>query len=232
MIGDLTEIVPAITAELKRERPRADIDVAVGALALTAALTVERLPLRPSCEAPRRPRPDGQAHRSLRRPAAARPQRGDDRPRPAQAAPAPRPRPHPHRDLLGLPRPLPHDRDRDDRRGRRERHAAVARPSGLVRADGRRVRRRWCSLGVIGAASIRKVERPDALRGQPPGRGRPDPRADRRDRHHPAALARDTNRTGLERVAGGMVARLRRALRPLRGDAPRCSSASSCGPTC
>ena len=81
--------------------------------------------------------------------------------------------------------------------------------------------------GVIAALAIRKLQRPGALRGQPPGRGRPDPGDDRRDRLDAAAVAREPDRARPERVAGGLVARGRRPLRPLRRRLvrPRCSSA-------
>ena len=95
------------------------------------------------------------------------------------------------------------------------RHAPVARPPGLVRVHGRPVR---------GARARRRDRRgdhpegpaPGALRGQPSRRGRPDPRADRRDRDDAAPLARLADRARAERVAGGLVARLERALEPVR----------------
>ena len=70
--------------------------------------------------------------------------------------------------------------------------------------------------GVIGAAIIRKVQRPARFEGSHLGRGRPDPRADRRDRHDAPALARVADRARPERVAGELVARLGRALGPVR----------------
>ena len=88
--------------------------------------------------------------------------------------------------------------------------------------------------GVVAAFAIRKVQRPSALRRQPPRRGRPDPGADRRDRDDAAPLARLADRARAERVAGGLVAGLERALAAFRRAARwrRCASASSSGRTC
>ena len=57
---------------------------------------------------------------------------------------------------------------------------------------------------------------PAALRGQPPARGRPDPRLDRVDRDDAAAVARVADRAAPERVPGRLGAGLARALAPLR----------------
>ena len=61
-------------------------------------------------------------------------------------------------------------------------------------------------VGVATALYIRKVVRPEPLRGQPPRRGRPDPRLDHRHRRHAAALARGADRARPERVRRGLVA--------------------------
>ena len=100
----------------------------------------------------------GQAGRALRRRAAAR-----RATRPTivlgqrkllqRLVPGPDARVH----LLGLPRPVPDDRDRDDRRGRPRRDAALARPPGLVRAAGRRVRRARAGRRGRARSAIRKV---------------------------------------------------------------------------
>ena len=88
-------------------------------------------------------------------------------------------------------------------------------------------------VGVVTALWIRKVAAAAALRGQPPRRGRPDPGADRDDRDHAAAVARVADRARAERLARVVVAGLERALAPVRrtGDAA-CSSACSSGRTC
>ena len=89
-------------------------------------------------------------------------------------------------------------------------------------------------VGVIGAVAIRKIQRPARFEGSHLARGRPDPRADRRDRHDAAALARVADRARPERVAGVVVAGLGRAVGAVRRRrrARRCSSASSSGRTC
>ncbi len=70
--------------------------------------------------------------------------------------------------------------------------------------------------GVIAALWIRKVQKTEAVRGQPSRRGRPDPGPDRDDRDQPAALARDPDRAAPERVAGVVVSGLQRPLAPVR----------------
>ena len=117
VIGDLHEIVPAISAELQegasgiavaRRRasasPRCSL-VGGGLFARRARFLVRLV----------RARQAGRAPADVPR---ARPQRGRDRARPAQAAAAARARPDARVHLLGLHRALPDDRDRDDRRGR------------------------------------------------------------------------------------------------------------------
>ena len=69
VIGDLTEIVPAITAELRKARVA--IDVAAGSARARRGAGRRRRPVRAPREAARRPGPDGQARRALRRPSRA-----------------------------------------------------------------------------------------------------------------------------------------------------------------
>ena len=90
VIGDLTEIVPAITAELRRTR--ALIDVVAGALALAAAIAVSGFLFARRAQLLVGLVRLGKPVDRSRRPAAPRPQRGRDRARPAQAAPAARAR--------------------------------------------------------------------------------------------------------------------------------------------
>ena len=127
VVGDLHEVLPAISAELRRRRGR------VG-----ARRSLARRAARWSTTDLRRSRSSvvlgvagtlfgrralmltrlvrlGQAGAALRRRAAARAQRGRRRARAEEAVPAARPGPDPRLHLLGLPRPLPDDRDGADR---------------------------------------------------------------------------------------------------------------------
>ena len=88
VIGDLTEIVPAITR--RAEKGALAIDVAGRSARARGGARGGRRAVRPPRQAARGPRPDGQADRALRRHPAPRPQRGRDRARPAQAVPATR----------------------------------------------------------------------------------------------------------------------------------------------
>ena len=108
VIGDLTEIVPAITAELRKVAGHSRR--VAGARRARRRARGQRHALRPPRQAARRPRAAGQAGRALRRRAAARAQRGEivlgqrkllQRLGPGLDA---------RGDLLGLPRPLPDDR--------------------------------------------------------------------------------------------------------------------------
>ncbi len=177
VIGDLHEVVPAISAELRKAR---------GVIASLPAAVAARRCDRAQRRALRPPRCSGLVAASSRARAADRardgdvPQRvrneADDRPRPAQAAPATRAGADARLHLLGLPGARADDRDRDDRRS-----STATRPSRgsahqgwyallvdvfCVLVLGRRARR---ALDPQGAAA-------PALRGQPPRRGRPDPR--------------------------------------------------------
>ena len=163
VIGDLTEIVPAITAELQKGALR--IDVVAGALALAAALAVAGALFARRAKLLVGPRPARQAGRALRRRAAPRAQRGGDRARPAQAVPAPRPGADARGDLLGLPRPLPDDRDGDDRRRRPRRDAA--RGSGTRAGSRCSSTSSPCSCWPAWSPpfAIRKVQRPARFEG-------------------------------------------------------------------
>ena len=142
-------------------------------------------------------------------------QRGRDRARAAQAAPAARSGAVARVHLLGLHDPPPDDPDRADRHRRQARHAAVARPSGLVRAARRHLLRARARGRDRGAVDPQGAEA-KALRGQPSRRGRPDPGADRDDRDQPAALARDADRAPPERMARELVPGLQRPVAPVR----------------
>ena len=118
-----------------------------------------------------------------------------------------------------------------DRRPRGD--AAVARRAGVVRAAVRRLRRAGPRRGGDGAVDP-QGRAPRALRGQPPRRGGPDPRADQRDRHHAAAVARVAHRARAQRVRRRRRRRWRTCSPACSATAPspRCSSACSCGRTC
>ena len=70
--------------------------------------------------------------------------------------------------------------DRDDRRSSTASRRCRGSAPGLVRAARRRLRRARAGRRRRSRFYIRKVVRPGPLRGQPPRRGRPDPRLDHR----------------------------------------------------
>ena len=172
VIGDLHEVVPAISAELRKAseaRPELDGERRLRARARRRGRDRRRA-LRAPRALPHPARPLGQARQPRVGHPDPRPKRDDDRARAAEAPAAARPGPRARVHLLGLRRSLPDDLH-GGRRDRRSRAVAPSgSPLGWLESQG------WYALlvdlfavlvlmGVAAAFWIRKVQRPARFEG-------------------------------------------------------------------